>query len=74
MEQLLNDLRPGLLLSTVVYALIGMVVFGVAFALFNKLMPFSVRKEIEEDQNVALGVVIGSVMIGLAIIIGAAIH
>jgi uncharacterized membrane protein YjfL (UPF0719 family) len=74
MEQLFSDLRPGLLLSTVVYAAIGMLVFGLAFAIFNKLMPFSVRKEIEEDQNTALGVVIGSFLMGLAIIIAAAIH
>lgn len=73
MEQFLNDIRPWLLLSTLIYAIIGMVVFGLAFALFNKLMPFSVRKEIEEDQNTALGIVIGAFLIGLSIIIAAAI-
>jgi len=74
MEQFLNDIRPWLLLSTLIYAFIGMIVFGVAFALFNKLMPFSVRKEIEEDQNTALGIVIGSFLIGLSIIIAAAMQ
>jgi putative membrane protein len=73
MEQFLNDIRPWLLLSTLIYAIIGMLVFGLAFALFNKLMPFSVRKEIEEDQNTALGIVIGAFLIGLSIIIAAAI-
>ena len=37
-------------------------------------MPYSVHKEIEEDQNVALGVIIGAMLIGVAIIIAAAIH
>lgn len=74
MEQFINDVRPWLLLSTLIYAIIGMLVFGGAFAVFNKLMPFSVRKEIEQDQNTALGVVIGSFLIGLSIIIAAAIH
>ncbi len=74
MDHFLNDVRPWLLLSTLIYALIGMLVFGLAFALFNKLMPFSVRKEIEEDQNTALGIVIGSFLIGLSIIIAAAIQ
>ena len=73
MEQFINDIRPWLLLSTLIYAIIGMLVFGLAFALFNKLMPFSVRKEIEEDQNTALGIVIGAFLIGLSIIIAAAI-
>ena len=74
MDKLLLDLRPGLILSTVIYAVIGMIIFGAAFYLFNKLMPFSVRKEIEEDQNTSLGIIIGSFLIGLALIISAAIH
>jgi len=72
--ELLKDLKPGLMLSTVIYAVIGMVIFGVAFAVFNKLMPFSVRKEIEEDQNTSLGIIIGSFLIGLALIISSAMH
>lgn len=60
--------------ATIIYAIIGMGFFGVAFALFSLLMPFSVRKEIEEDQNVALGVIIGFLLLGVAIIIAAAIH
>ena len=62
------------LVATIVYALIGALVFGVMFVVFSKLMPFSVRHEIEKDQNTALGVIIGSFLIGLAIIIAAAIH
>jgi uncharacterized membrane protein YjfL (UPF0719 family) len=74
MDQVLADLRVGSILSSLCYALIGMVIFGLAFIIFNKLMPFSVRKEIEDDQNTSLGVIIGSFLIGLAIIIAAAIH
>ena len=33
----------------------------------------SVTKEIEQDQNVALAIIIGSVIIGMSIIIAAAI-
>jgi len=32
------------------------------------------KKEIEEDQNTALAIIIGAIMIGLAMIISAAIH
>lgn len=74
MDKLLQDLRPGLILSTIIYSVIGMVIFGLAFAIFNKLMPFSVRKEIEEDQNTSLGIIIGSFLIGLALIIASAMH
>ena len=58
---------------TVVYALLGVVIFGIAFWLVTKISPFSVRKEIEDDQNTALGVIIGAIIIGLSIIIAAAI-
>ena len=61
------------LIWTVVYALLGMGVFGGAFWLATKVTPFSVRKEIEEDENVALAIILGAVIIGLAIIIAAAI-
>jgi uncharacterized membrane protein YjfL (UPF0719 family) len=38
-----------------------------------KVIPFSVRKEIEEDQNTALAIIMGSVILGLAIIIAASV-
>lgn len=59
--------------ATLVYTIMGLVVFGVAFFVMVRLTPFSVRKEIEEDQNVALAVVMGSVILGLALIISASI-
>jgi putative membrane protein len=65
-------IRP--LVASLVYSLLGMVVFGLGFLILRWVSPFSVRKEIEDDQNTALGIVIGSIVIGLAIIIAAAIH
>ena len=58
---------------SVVYAVLGAAIFAVAFWLIDLVTPFSVRKEIEEDQNTALGVIIGAFLVGLAIIIAAAI-
>ncbi|PID56309.1 DUF350 domain-containing protein [candidate division KSB3 bacterium] len=60
-------------IETIVYVILGMVVFGVGFRIVEKVTPFSIRKEIEEDQNTSLGIIIGSVILGLAIIIAAAI-
>ena len=61
------------LASSVVYTVLGLVVFAAAFFIFEKITPFSIRKEIEEDQNIALAIMFGAVIIGLAIIIAAAI-
>ena len=62
------------LIEVVVFSLVGIVVFGVAFFVIARVSPFSIRKELEEDQNTALGVVLGSMIIGLSLIISAAIH
>ncbi len=61
-------------LSTVVYTLFGLVVFGIAFWVIVKVAPFSIRKELEEDQNMAVAILIGAVIIGLGLIISAALH
>lgn len=74
MGDFINELKPALILSTIIYSFLGMIIFGIAFAIFNKLMPFSVRKEIEEDQNTSLGIIIGAFLIGLALIISSAMH
>jgi putative membrane protein len=69
MEQMSHALVLSLLFS-----LVGIGVFGLAFFVMTKLTPFSIRKEIEDDQNTALGIIIGAVLIGLSIIIAASIH
>ena len=69
----MDTLLP-LLVTTIVFVLLGLIVFALAFFVITKVTPFSVRKEIEDDQNVALAVVIASVILGSALIIAAAIH
>jgi uncharacterized membrane protein YjfL (UPF0719 family) len=61
-------------LATLAFAGIGIVLFLVAIALMVKLAPFSIRKEIEEDQNTSLGIIMGAIILGLALIVSAAIH
>jgi len=69
----LADLSDALI-SSAAFAAAGLVVFGVAFWLMAKLTPFSLRKEIEDDQNTALGIIMGAVIIGIALVVSAAIH
>lgn len=71
---MLGFFDPTVLLNSVLYAGVGALVFALAFLLMVKLAPFSVKKEIEEDQNIALGIIMGSVLLGLAIIIASAVH
>jgi putative membrane protein len=60
--------------AAVVFALIGIVLFILAFMLFDKLTPGSLWKELLDDQNTALGVLMAGIAIALAIILAAAIH
>jgi putative membrane protein len=61
-------------LAASIFAGVGLIVFGVAFWIMTKVAPFSVKKEIEEDQNTALAVIFAGVIIGVGLIIAAAIH
>jgi putative membrane protein len=60
-------------IDTAVFAAIGLAVFGIAFWLIVKIAPFSVKKEIEDDQNTSLAIIIAGVLIGISLIIAAAI-
>ena len=68
-----NEIGKGLG-QTCVYGLFGIALFLGALWLVGRLSPFSARKEIEEDQNVAFAIIVGAVLIGLAMIVAAAIH
>jgi putative membrane protein len=64
----------GVLVTTAIFTAFGLLIFGIAYTIIVKATPFSIRKELEEDQNVAIAVVIGAVIIGIALIISAAIQ
>jgi len=65
---------PRQIVVTLVFTTIGMLFFALAFWIIVKISPFSIRKEIEVDQNTSLAILIGSVIIGIALIVSAAIH
>lgn len=69
----LDDLLP-VLATTVIFVAIGLIVFAIAFFIVVLVAPFSVKKEIEEDQNTALAIIIGALILGVAMIISAAIQ
>jgi putative membrane protein len=61
------------LISSAAFAALGIVVFAITFWIITKLTPFSIIKEIEQDQNTALAVLVASAIIGIAMIVSAAI-
>ncbi|MEW5855208.1 MAG: DUF350 domain-containing protein [Myxococcota bacterium] len=69
-----TDALVNSLVQALGFSLVGVVVFLVAFWLMTMVSPFSIKKEIEEDQNTALAILMASVILGLAWIVAAAIH
>lgn len=69
-----SDVMGNPIVGAVIYSAIGLVVLTISIILMSKLMPLPFWKEIEEDQNTALGIMVGSIVIGISIIIAAAIH
>jgi uncharacterized membrane protein YjfL (UPF0719 family) len=64
----------GALANALLYSVLGIVIFVLAFVIIDKVTPFHLWKEIVQDKNVALAVLIGAMSIGICIIIAAAVH
>jgi putative membrane protein len=65
-------MSTGLLLS-VVYGLVGILLLMIGYKIFEWITPFSVNDALSKDQNRALGIVVGAIFIGVAIIVAAAL-
>jgi uncharacterized membrane protein YjfL (UPF0719 family) len=70
----LEWLKPAALFGSVLYALIGVIIFWITFVIIDKLTPYNLWEEIVEKQNLALGIVVAAMSLGVCIIVAAAIH
>ena len=67
-------LRPAAILGSLIYALVGVLVFWISFVVIDKLTPYDLWLEIVEKRNVALGLVVAAMCLGISLIVAAAIH
>ncbi|GAD22343.1 DUF350 domain-containing protein [Acidovorax sp. MR-S7] len=67
-------LRPAAFLGSILYAVIGVVVFWLCFLIIDKITPADLWAEIVEKQNRALALVVAAMCLGISIIVAAAIH
>ena len=70
----MNMLSAHTVLASILYAVIGVVVLWVSFAIIDKLTPYKLWDEIVERKNLALAVVVGAMFIAIGQIVAAAIH
>ncbi len=67
-------MKPGIFVGSILFALIGVLVFWVCFIIVDKLTPYDLWKEIIEEKNVALAIVVGAMCIAIGLIVSAAVH
>ena len=60
--------------DSIFYSVLGTVILLASFWVIEKLLPFSLRKEIADDQNVGLGIIMGAFILGISLIISSAIR
>ncbi|KGM39850.1 hypothetical protein JY96_06910 [Aquabacterium sp. NJ1] len=67
-------LKPGVLLGSMIFALMGVVVFWVCFVIVDKLTPYDLWGEIVEKKNMALAIVVAAMCLAIGQIVAAAVH
>lgn len=68
------EFNTGAFVNALVFALTGIVLFCLSFAILDKLTPYDLWKEIVEGKNTALAILIGCMSLGMCVIIAAAVH
>jgi uncharacterized membrane protein YjfL (UPF0719 family) len=67
-------LKPAIFFGSILYAVIGVLVFWISFVIVDKVTPYDLWGEIIEKKNVALAIVVGAMCIAIGLIVAAAIH
>ena len=67
-------LRPAAFFGSILYALIGVLVFWISFIIIDKLTPYELWTEIVEHKNQALATVVAAMCLAIGLIVAAAIH
>ncbi|MDR7307331.1 uncharacterized membrane protein YjfL (UPF0719 family) [Rhodoferax saidenbachensis] len=67
-------LKPDVVLGSVLYAVMGVLIFWISFLIIDKITPYNLWLEIVEKQNKALALVVAAMSLGICIIVAAAIH
>ena len=66
--------RPAAFFGSILFALVGVIVFWLSFVIIDKITPYNLWQELVEKQNMALGMVVAAMLLGICIIVAAAIH
>ena len=71
---MVDQVKFGAFISSLLYSFVGVLVFWVCFLVIDRFTPYHLWKEIIEEKNTSLAIVVGAIAIGICIIVAAAIH
>jgi uncharacterized membrane protein YjfL (UPF0719 family) len=71
---MVDQVKVGAFISSLLYSFVGVLVFWICFLVIDKFTPYHLWKEIIEEKNMALAIVVGAIAIGICIIVAAAIQ
>ncbi len=66
-----GDLSPLLIASTIIYGIIGIAMCIVGYFAFDLLIGLNIKRELMEDQNMAIGIMLAGAFIGIGIVVAA---
>jgi len=66
--------NPVYLFNSLLYSFLGVFVFWVCFIVIDKITPYNLWKEIVEEKNMSLAIVVAAMCLGIAVIVASAIH
>ncbi|WP_426062705.1 DUF350 domain-containing protein [Flavobacterium sp. DSP2-3-1] len=65
-------LKP--ILNSIIFSLLGIIILLIAYFIIEKLTPENTWNEVTQKNNIAVAIVFGAFIIGISMIISAAIH
>ena len=68
------SINPSSIMNAVIFSLIGLSLFAFGFWVIDRFTPYHLWKEVIQEKNIALAIVVGAISIGICNIIAAAIH
>jgi putative membrane protein len=71
---MVGPVNIGFVINAVVFSFLGVGIFWISFVAIDKLTPYQLWKEIIEEQNIALAIIVGATSLGICIVIAASIH
>jgi len=70
----MDFINPQNIVNSLIYSIIGVIVFWVSFIIIDKITPYDLWGEIVEKRNTAMAFVVGAMCLGIAIIVAASVH